>query len=48
MITQEKYCKGNTVGTFGPGGGKVILTILTKVIAFYVKLTTIHVKGSGP
>ena len=43
-ITQERCCKRNAVGAFGSGGGKVILTLLTKVIAFHVGFTTIDVR----
>ena len=44
VVTQERCCKKNTVGALGPGGGKVILTLLAEVIAFHVGLTTIDVK----
>ena len=43
-VTQEGCCKRNTVAALGPGGGKVILTLLTEVIAFHVGLTTIYVR----
>ena len=43
-VTQKECCKGNAVGALGSGGGKVILTLLAKVIAFYVGLTTIDVR----
>ena len=43
-VPKERCCKGNAVGTLGPGGGKVILTLLTEVIAFHVELTTIDVR----
>ena len=43
-ITQEEYCKKNTVRALGPGGGKVIFTLLAKVITFYMRLTTIDVR----
>ena len=43
-VTQERCCKENTIGALGPGGGKMILTLLTEVIAFHVGLTTIDVR----
>ena len=43
-VPKEGCCKRNAVGTFGSGGGKVILTLLTEVIAFHVGLTTINVR----
>ena len=43
-VPKEECCKGNTVGALGPGGGKVILTLLAEVIAFHVGLTTIDVR----
>ena len=44
VVPKKGYYKGNTVETLGPGGSKVILTLLTKVIAFHVRLTTIDVR----
>ena len=44
VVPKEGCYKENTVRTLGPGGGKVILTLLTKVIVFYVGLTTIDVR----
>ena len=43
-VTQEGCYKGNTVGALGPGGSKVILTLLAEVTAFHVGLTTIDVR----
>ena len=43
-VTPEGYCKENAVVILGPSGGKVILTLLTKVIAFHMGLTTIDVR----
>ena len=43
-VLKERCCKGNAVGTLGPGGGKVILTLLTEVITFHMGLTTIDVR----
>ena len=44
VITEEKCCKGNTVGALGSSGGKVIFTLLAEVIVFYMGLTMIDVK----
>ena len=46
-VTQERCCKENMVGAFGSGVGKVILTLLTEVIAFHVGFITIHVRESA-
>ena len=43
-VSKERCYKGNAVGILGPGNGKVILTLLIEVIAFYVELTTIDVR----
>ena len=43
-VTQKRCCKRNAVGALGSSGGKVILTLLAKVIVFQVKLTTIDVR----
>ena len=43
-VPKERCCKRNIVGTYDPNGGKVILTLLTEVIAFHVGLTTIDVR----
>ena len=43
-VTQEECNKRNAVGALGSGGGKVVLTMLAEVIAFYVRLTMIDVR----
>ena len=43
-VMQEGCCKRDTVGTLGSDDGKVVLTLLIEVIAFYVGLTTIDVR----
>ena len=43
-VPKKGCCKINAVGTFGSGGSKVILKLLTKVIAFLVRLTMIDVR----
>ena len=43
-VAQEENCKKNTVRTLGSNGGKVIFTLLTKVIIIYVRFTTINVR----
>ena len=43
-VPKEGCCKGNTVGTLGLSGGKVILTLLIEVIAFHVGLTAIDIR----
>ena len=44
VVPKKRCCKGNAVGTLGPGNGKVILTLLTEVIAFHVGLITIDIR----
>ena len=46
-ITQERCCKGNAIGAFGSGGGKMVLTLLAEVIASHMGLTTIDVRWSS-
>ena len=46
-VMQKRCCKVNMVEVFGPSNSKMILTLLTKVIIFYVRLTTIDVRGFG-
>ena len=43
-VTLEGYYKGNTVGALGPGGGKVILTLLAEVITFHVEIIITDVR----
>ena len=43
-VKQKKCCKRNAVEALGSGGGKIILTLLAKVIPFYMELTTIDVR----
>ena len=47
MVMQKRCCKRNAIEALGSGGGKVVLTLLAEVIAFYVRLTTIDVKWSS-
>ena len=46
-VTQERCCKENTVGALGSGSSKLILILLTEVIAFHVKLITIDIRWSS-
>ena len=43
-VMQKKCCKKNTAETLGPGGGKVILTLLAEVIIFHVGFTIIDIR----
>ena len=43
-VPNERCCKRNAFETLSPDGGKVILTLLTEVIAFYVGLIMIDVR----
>ena len=43
-VLKEGCCKENAVGAFGSSGGKVIFTLLTEVIVFFVRLTIIDVR----
>ena len=43
LVLKEESNKRNSVGTFGFGSGKVILILLTKVIAFYLGFTKIYI-----
>ena len=44
MVEQKRNYKKNTVGALDFSGSKVILILLIKVITFYMKLATIHVR----
>ena len=46
-VTQEACYKKNAIGALGSGGGKVVLTLLAKIIAFHVRLSTIDVRWSS-
>lgn len=43
VVMHEKSCKENVVGPLGSGGGKLILTLLAKIIIFHVRLTMIYI-----
>ena len=43
-VPKEKCCKRDTVGVLGSGGGKVIFTLLAKVIVLHMGLITIDVR----
>lgn len=43
LIPKKRRNKKNFVSTFNSSGGKVIFTLLTEVIAFYMRFATVHV-----
>ncbi len=45
LILKKRDCKQNLVRLGNSGNGKVVLTLLTKVVTFYMGSTTIYVKG---
>lgn len=47
LISKERDCKRNLVRLDGFGSGKIVFILLTKVIALYMRLITINVRGSG-
>ncbi len=44
-VLQKKGCKRNSVWAGGSVGGKVVFTLLAKVVAFYVWSTMEDVRG---
>ena len=44
-VVEERSSKNYAVRSLGSGGGKIVFTLLTEVIVFYVSLTTIHIRG---
>ena len=42
-ITKEQSCKRGTVKASGTGGSKMVFTLLTEVVAFYVRLSIIEI-----
>lgn len=44
LVPKKRYSKKNLVGVFGSGNAKVILTLLIKLVAFYIRLAIIHVQ----
>ncbi len=47
LVPEEGGRKRNSVWPGGPAGGKIVLTLLTEVIAFYVGPTAVNVQGLG-
>ena len=47
LILKERHNKENLVNNFNFSNGKVILTLLIKVVAFYIEFTVGHVQGTG-
>ncbi len=46
-VPEEGGRKRNLVWPGGPAGGKMVLTLLTEVIAFHVGPTAVDVRGLG-
>ncbi len=47
LISKKKSCKRNLIKFSGFSGGKVVFTLLTEVVIFYMELTTIDVRLLG-
>ena len=47
LVLKEKHSKKNLVSVFNSSSGKVIFTLLTKVISFYMGLIALHVREAG-
>ena len=47
LIPQEKGCKQNLVWPSSSAGGKIILTLFAKIVAFYMELTMVDVRDFG-
>ena len=47
LITKKKSCKQNLVWLYGSCNGKVIFTLLAKVIVLYMGDTVVDVRGLG-
>lgn len=47
LAPKEKYSKKILVRALGSSSGKVIITLLIEVVAFYVKFTAVHVRATG-
>lgn len=45
LVLKKEHSKKNLIRPFRSSDSKVILTLLTKIVAFYVRLTMIHVWG---
>ena len=47
LVLQEECGKGNLDRPHGSGGSKVVLILLTEVVAIYVGLSVIYVREAG-
>ena len=47
LILEEGHDNKNSVSPFSSSGGKIVLTLLTEVVLFYVGLFVVHVRGTG-
>ncbi len=47
LVSEEGDRKRNSVWPGGPAGGKMVLTLLTEVIAFHMGSTAVDVQGLG-
>ena len=46
-VPEKGRSKGNSGRPRGSGGSKIVLTLLTEVIAIYVGLSAVYVRGAG-
>ena len=46
-VLKERHSKGNLARPRSSGGSKVVLTLLTDVVAVYAGLSAIYVRGAG-
>lgn len=44
LILKVESCKQYLIEVSSPNGDKIVFTLLTKIIAFYIKLTVIQVR----
>ena len=47
LILKKKGCKQNSVWSGGSCGGKIVFTLLTKVIALHIGPIIVDVQGFG-
>lgn len=47
LVVKKGLSKKNLIWVLGSDSGKIVLILLIKVLAFYIRFTIIHVQGLG-
>ena len=47
LMSEDRRSKKNLIRLFSSSSGKIILTLLTKVVAFHMRFLAVHIWGAS-